>query len=688
MNTKKNILSNAIKIACLGLYAGQGAYAASGTADVISHTESVTVEDNAGGFDTRVSIDTRYGEIDWDNFNIGSDEHIRFDFEGVQGEDFSSSHLIVNRVLNAESSILGTMSSDGHVVLINPRGVMFSESSTVNVAALTVSGLASSVSYVDDAGDLQQSSDVDYGTVLENGSVSNLGNITAQSGGVTLIGNSVHNLKDTIGNTEYTGSLTATRGTINMIGAGQASISIGQDGLVSVAVESQALESELGLDAAVLNDGILQGANVIIEARVADDLFTHAVNNTGTISASGIDVAAGTIKLAASSASDGVSGSILNEGRIESATGAVSSDHISVSGDTVTLGVSSELVADATLNEDGGTVFVSATNALNLGGSISAIGNGTDFAGGSVTTRVDGQLGITDGDISVTTVGQNTTGGGWRIGASAIMVENNSAENIDGAVVVAGLGSNAELILDAENGSVVIDDDVIWTTNSELILEASQSVTVAQKSNGQSNHVIGGDAAGILSVSAVDGFTNAGSVDVTAFELSLGVTSDTGGVAPQDLVTAELGEISSDNTIMVEVVNGTYGIDVTQIQGLALFEIDDQIPADDPVTFIGSDGAVVNAVESVSIQGASRIVATDVSLHGSDGGDSFALTGDGVVYENVTFDGVTAVDALGGTDAMVGSGSDWAIQDASTLASEGISFTGLTSLDANGADLL
>ncbi|MBY6190006.1 filamentous hemagglutinin N-terminal domain-containing protein [Microbulbifer agarilyticus] len=688
MNTKKNILSNAIKIVCLGLYAGQGAFAASGTADVIAHTESVTVEDNVDPYDTKVTISTRYGEIDWDNFDIGNGESIHFDFSQVGDGEFSSSHLVINRVLNVESSILGTMSSDGHVVLINPRGVMFSESSTVNVAALTVSGLASTVSYVDGDGVLQQSSDVDYGTVLENGSVSNLGNITAQSGGVTLIGNSVHNLKDTIGDTEYTGSITATRGTINMIGAGQASISIGQDGLVSVAVESQALESELGLDAAVLNDGILQGANVIIEARVADDLFTHAVNNTGTITASGIDVAGGTIKLSASSASDGVSGSILNDGRLESATGAVSSDHISISGDTVTLGASSELVADATLNEDGGRVFVSATNALNLGGSISAIGNGTGFSGGSVSTRVDGQLGIADGDIAVATAGQETTGGGWRIGASAITVENNSADNIDGAVVEAALGSNAELILDAENGSVVIDDDVVWTTNSELILEASQSVSVAQKSNGQSNHVIGGDAAGILSVSAVDGFTNAGSVDVTEFELSLGVTSDTGGVAPQDLVTADLGEISSDNTIMVEVVNGTYGIDVTQIQGVALFEIDDQIPADDPVTFIGSDGAVVNAVESVSIQGASRIVATDFSLHGSDGDDSFALTGDGVVYENVTFDGVTAVDALGGTDAMVGSGSDWAIQDASTLTSEGISFTGLTSLDANGADLL
>ncbi len=56
--------------------------------------------------------------IDWRSFNIGVGEHTQF-------YQPNSSSIVVNRVNNADpSQILGTLSANGNVVLINPNGVV------------------------------------------------------------------------------------------------------------------------------------------------------------------------------------------------------------------------------------------------------------------------------------------------------------------------------------------------------------------------------------------------------------------------------------------------------------------------------------------------------------------------------------------------------------------------------------
>ena len=68
--------------------------------------------------------------IDWSQFNIGGKETTKF-------VDPNSSSLTVNRVHDMNpSKILGTLSANGNIVLINPNGVFFGQGSKVDVNGL------------------------------------------------------------------------------------------------------------------------------------------------------------------------------------------------------------------------------------------------------------------------------------------------------------------------------------------------------------------------------------------------------------------------------------------------------------------------------------------------------------------------------------------------------------------------
>ena len=71
--------------------------------------------------------------IDWQSFNIGAGNTVRF----VQP---SSQSVALNRVLGSDPSvILGNLSANGKVFLVNPNGVLFGRSASVNVGALVAS---------------------------------------------------------------------------------------------------------------------------------------------------------------------------------------------------------------------------------------------------------------------------------------------------------------------------------------------------------------------------------------------------------------------------------------------------------------------------------------------------------------------------------------------------------------------
>src|SRR5690554_2355636 len=73
--------------------------------------------------------------IDWDSFDLDADEIVSFLQPGA-------SSVALNRILSdSASDIRGQINANGHVVLVNPRGIVFGESAQVNVGGMLASGL-------------------------------------------------------------------------------------------------------------------------------------------------------------------------------------------------------------------------------------------------------------------------------------------------------------------------------------------------------------------------------------------------------------------------------------------------------------------------------------------------------------------------------------------------------------------
>ena len=73
--------------------------------------------------------------IDWDSFNLDADELVKF----IQP---NSSSLVLNRILDDNASVIrGRIDANGHVLLVNPRGLLFTETAQINVNSLTASTL-------------------------------------------------------------------------------------------------------------------------------------------------------------------------------------------------------------------------------------------------------------------------------------------------------------------------------------------------------------------------------------------------------------------------------------------------------------------------------------------------------------------------------------------------------------------
>ena len=117
--------------------------------------------------------------INWQSFNIGKREAVQF----VQP---NSSSVALNRVLGADpSSILGSLSANGKVFLVNPNGILFGKGAQVNVGGLFASTL--------------NITDADFMagrykfTGSGNGTILNQGSINADGGYVALLGANVSN---------------------------------------------------------------------------------------------------------------------------------------------------------------------------------------------------------------------------------------------------------------------------------------------------------------------------------------------------------------------------------------------------------------------------------------------------------------------------------------------------------------
>jgi filamentous hemagglutinin family protein len=251
---------------CLMLSFGAGAYALPQGGVVSAGGANIS----SGGSSTTITQTTQNAAINWQSFSIGAGQAVQF-------AQPNSSSVALNRVLGPNpSNILGSLSANGKVFLVNPNGVLFGSGASVNVG-----GLVASTLNMTDANLLA-------GKYIFSGpssaSVVNEGTINADGGYVALLGASVSNQ----------GVISARLGSVALAAGNAMTLDMAGDKLLSVKVDQGAV------NALVENGGVIQGdgGTVLMTAREAGNLLSSAVNNTGVVRAQTITSSNGTIKLA------------------------------------------------------------------------------------------------------------------------------------------------------------------------------------------------------------------------------------------------------------------------------------------------------------------------------------------------------------------------------------------------------
>jgi filamentous hemagglutinin family protein len=382
------------------------------------------------GTSTTITQSSQNLAINWQSFGIAANESVRFNQP-------NASAIALNRVLGQDpSQILGSLSANGQVFILNPNGVLFGSSAQVNVGGLVASTLNLS------DGDFMAGK---YSFSGSGGSVVNQGTLTAGEGGyIALLAPEVRN----------EGVISATLGTALLAAGDKVTLNLNNGSLLGYSIDQGSL------NALAENKQLIQadGGQVFMSAKAADALSSAVVNNTGIVQAKGFSTAGGVIRLegdyiiqTGTLDASGVNGN--NGGTISLKARAIvdagnalangqNGGNISYAAtDAIVQTASAHLQANGTAA--GGTIHLDGGNSLFSSGNLSATG----AQGGTLDTL--GQrvvLAAASLDASGTTQGGLIRVGGDFHGANADMT-NAQTTIINGATTLKADGGNGKVVV-------------------------------------------------------------------------------------------------------------------------------------------------------------------------------------------------------------------------------------------------
>ncbi len=314
-----------------------------------------------------------YHEVD--DYTILSHEH------HIYNQPFSDAVFLQRVTGDSPSSILGRLTANGHVWVMNPNGVLISSEARINTGGFLATSL------VMDKEDFF-SGKYDFSRQGDGGFVVNNGSINVEAGGYAILAG---------GAVENNGTINADNGEVILAAAGKMSFDFCGDGLIRYGVDEKTAAKIMGLGgteltAAVRNSGVITASRVLMTANAAKSVFAAVVNNDGLIEASSVS-GGGCIRLLG-----GDEGDVIHTGVME-VTG--SSGQIDIrSGDDITLdGV-------VVVNNDG-TISILAGQATDGSG---------DLYAGTVSPAIikthAGEIQLSGNDVRLDNVSVVTTGGG------------------------------------------------------------------------------------------------------------------------------------------------------------------------------------------------------------------------------------------------------------------------------------
>ncbi|MFN8820093.1 MAG: filamentous hemagglutinin N-terminal domain-containing protein, partial [Holosporaceae bacterium] len=485
-------------------------------ADGVVAPGSATISESRTKLDVHQASDRAV--IDWRSFNIDVDEHTQF-------HQPSASAVAVNRVnSNDPSQIMGRLSANGNVVLINPNGVFFGRDSRVDVNGL-----------------IATTADVDNNQVMQGGklhftkpgkptaTITNQGTITAkQAGLVGLVAPNVEN----------DGVIAARLGKVQLASGDQMTVDLYGDGLMELAV-SDTVEAQL-----VKNTGTIsaEGGTIALTAAAGREIVNSLVQIEGELTAPTVAEHNGKIIIAA----EGGNATILAGGQIKASgeaagttggTVRLEADRIAVTGkidasgkagggkvfvggdylggkpgakkyaDTPIKNAKAVVVTDnasidvsAKDRGNGGTAIVWSDDYTNFAGTIHAMGGAMGGDGGFVETSSKDNLqssGLVDAaamapgyqagtwllDPRNLTISSSTTNGAFDNGSPNIFTPTGDSATVLNTTINSALNNGTTVILNTgstgtQAGDITIGADISKTSGGDagLFLRAAGSI--------------------------------------------------------------------------------------------------------------------------------------------------------------------------------------------------------------------
>ncbi|WP_411877755.1 GLUG motif-containing protein [Polaromonas sp. YR568] len=222
------------------------------------------------GNTTTINQASQRAAIDWTSLSTRANEALVFNQPNAQA-------IALNRITGSSpSELLGSLTANGQVFILNPNGVLFGAGSQVNVGGLVASTL--SMSNADfEAGNYKF-------TGSGGGAVVNQGTLNAASGGyLALLAPEVRN----------EGVMTASLGTALLAAGNKVTLNLDNGSLLGYSIDQGAINALAENRQLIKADG----GQVLLSAKAMDSLTTATVNNTGIIEAKTLQNKSGRILL-------------------------------------------------------------------------------------------------------------------------------------------------------------------------------------------------------------------------------------------------------------------------------------------------------------------------------------------------------------------------------------------------------
>jgi filamentous hemagglutinin family protein len=593
------------------------------TGGVVVGGASTFSKPSAGTLDITQSTDRSV--INWGTFNIGADAKTQF-FQP------SSSSLSVERVTSGNpAQIMGTLTANGNVMILDNNGVLFGRNSVVNVNGIVASTGDVSTAQVMSGASTIQIQNMGAGIVENDGAIT-----AADMGLAALVAPTVRN----------SGTITANLGKVALGAGDNATVDFYGDGLVSIAVDSHLNQ------ALIANSGniVAHGGQITMTASAASSIVNNVINNTGIADASSATEQGGVIILSG--------GNVSSSGTLE-AEGTTSGGSINMLGDVKTGNITAK-----------GTLDVSAPDNSSGGG----YGGGISLNAEHIQLEGMANAQGADGGGSIWAAGQTV-----QIAQTGVLTASSTSSGNGGNITLIGSKTGQmEGLLHADGISY---GGNITLNSANLALSGTATAKAMQTGPVQPGPPSGiggnitlksGTGSSSISGTADAGGNYGGTVDVTGSTVNISGTVHALG-------TAGIGGLIDFNGGQNTSVSGT--VDATGLEGGGTVNIDGgnkvNVSGDvyaDPVVVDGQARAPAIPPSAITLDAPTVLFSGLLDANGFQGGNSITLTGGSISSSGdlmanttlehsggyITFSGTVLNNILSGTlsaNGVAGPGS-------------------------------